>query len=571
MILPSGTTEFAPVQTERLSPWRLHGIVSSKTVTRCGLALLSSALLSGSLPPLDWGWLAWVALVPLMLACHDLAPLKAAGLGLLCGVASSFGIYGWLFEVPSFDLRHAVVLALYVGLYPAAWCASVAWLERRHASLIVTAPVLWVILDYLRAHAGFLALPWGTLAQTQHHNHAILQVASLGGEHGVTFLVALGNAALASVILRREQHGTVTAAIVLALAHLWGAAVLYAAPQGPTIRVTAIQPNIQIAERETEAGRKANMERLEQLTRVAAATKPSLIIWPESAVPGDLHADRPLIARLQRLTDQIGIPLIVGAARVEKFATGEKEVTIGSHVFNTAYLLKPGEPLAAPYRKRVLVPFAEYLPHPKIIPWPEWLAPRVAEMTPGEQAQLFKVTADLFVGALICWENLFPPLARESVHQGANVLVQLTNDVWFGRSAAPYQHNLMSVMRAVENRVPVLIASNTGPSQIIDGYGRVVATAPNTFVDGAVTADIHTNVATTLYTLSGDTVVFGLLASLGLVTWWCGGIRLRVSSLQGDFRDLSNQRQNLGASTDWDGSDQGDPAEAEDVPSITAT
>ena len=103
-------------------------------------------------------------------------------------------------------MRHAIVLALYVGAYPAAWCAATAWVTRRHVPLIVAGPALWVAMDPLRAHAGFLALPWGTLAQTQHYNLAILQIASLAGEQGVTFLVVLGNAALASLVLQRGSR-----------------------------------------------------------------------------------------------------------------------------------------------------------------------------------------------------------------------------------------------------------------------------------------------------------------------------------------------------------------------------
>jgi apolipoprotein N-acyltransferase len=223
-----------------------------------------------------------------------------------------------------------------------------------------------------------------------------------------------------------------------------------------------------------------------------------------------------LIARLQGLSDTIEIPLILGAAEVEKFATGDKEIRMDRRVFNTAHLLRPGEPLAQPYRKRVLVPFAEYLPHPDIIPWPEWLAPRVSDMTPGESTQLFSVTTDLSVGALICWENVFAPLARESVRNGANLLVQLTNDVWFGHSAAPWQHNLMSIMRAVENHVPIVIASNTGPSQIIDGYGRVVAGSTTIFTKGLATGSIHTSAGGTVYTAVGDVFVFGVFALLGM-------------------------------------------------------
>jgi apolipoprotein N-acyltransferase len=498
------------------------------------LTLLSSSLLICSLPQPDIGWFGWAALFPLIIAIQGLDPRRAAGLGLLFGIVSSFGVYGWLFEVPSFDMRHAVVLALYVGLYPASWCAATAWLMRRQFSIIMTAPVLWVVVDYLRAHAGFLALPWGTLAQTQHQNLAILQVATVGGEQAVTFLVALGNAALAVVILGREKQAAMIAGIILALAHLWGAVALHDAPQGSTIKVTAIQPNIQIAEREKEEGRRANLDRLELLTREASTDRPTLIVWPESAIPGDLPSDPPLVARLQRLTDEIGIPLIVGAAQIEKFAKGDPDITIGRRIFNTAYVLEPGEPLGRPYRKRILVPFAEYRPLADTIPWPEWLAPRVAEMTAGDGGQLLRVRENLSVGPLICWENLFAPLARASVRNGAQLLVQLTNDVWFGHSAAPYQHNLMSVMRAVENRVPIMIASNTGPSQIIDGYGRIVSGTPGVFVEGTAAGDIHVGSGVTWYTTTGDASV------LMLFVIWCFYFVWRTCSLPAGIREAAD-------------------------------
>ena len=497
----------------REARWFGASLVRDTVSLRVFLALLSALLLICSLPEPDIGWLGWVALVPLLLAIDRLPPLQAAGLGLVSGIAASFGIYGWLFEVPSFDMRHAVLLSLYVGAYPAAWAAATAWLTGRHVPLVIAAPTLWLVLDYLRAHAGFLALPWGTLAQTQHLNLPILQIASVIGEHGVTFLVAIGNAAIATVILSRERRATMITGLMLVLAHGWGAAVLFFAPHGSSISVTAIQPNIQIADRQTEERRTANLANLERLTRAAAEGRPSLIVWPESAIPGDLGSDPELVARLQRLTDKIGIPLIVGAAQVEKFATGETEVTIGRRLFNTAYLLKPGEALAEPYRKRMLVPFAEYLPHPDLIPWPEWLAPRVSEMTSGERAQLFHTRAGLSIGTLICWENLFAPLARESVNSGAQLLVQLTNDVWFGQSAAPHQHNLMSVMRAVENRIPIVIASNTGPSQIIDGFGRVVAHSDHLFEADVIVQNVPLGEHHTFYTDSGDWFVWCLVGA----------------------------------------------------------
>jgi len=480
-------------------------------ITPIALALLSAALLVVSLPSPDIGWLGWGALVPILLAIQGLSPGRAAALGLLTGVLASFGMYGWLFEVPSFDLRHAVLLALYVGAYPAIWASATSWALRRDIPLLLCAPVLWLLIDYLRGHAGFLALPWGTLAQTQHRNLALLQTASMIGEHGVTFLVALGNAALAALCLRRERTYATVALLILVTAHAWGATELFSPASGRSIRVAALQPNIQVGDRTTEAGREANLARLERLTREAASARPDLIVWPESAIPGDV-SDPALLHRLQQLSSDTAVPLILGAAEVEKFATGDNLLTIGRRLFNTAHLFQPSGATSAPYRKRMLVPFAEYVPHADVIPWPEWLAPHVTELTAGDSGQLFTIAPQMSVAALICWENLFSHLARESVNGGAQLLVQLTNDVWFGPTAAPRQHNLMSVMRAVENRVPVVIASNAGPSQLIDGYGRVVAATSNVFQESAITGAVALGGGGTVYSKTGDWFVLFVLA-----------------------------------------------------------
>ncbi|HMV57574.1 MAG TPA: apolipoprotein N-acyltransferase [Nitrospira sp.] len=480
-------------------------------ITPIALALLSAALLVVSLPSPDIGWLGWGALVPILLAIQGLSPGRAAALGLLTGVLASFGMYGWLFEVPSFDLRHAVLLALYVGAYPAIWASATSWALRRDIPLLLCAPVLWLLIDYLRGHAGFLALPWGTLAQTQHRNLALLQTASMIGEHGVTFLVALGNAALAALCFRRERTYATVALLILVTAHAWGATELFSPASGRSIRVAALQPNIQVGDRTTEAGREANLARLERLTREAASARPDLIVWPESAIPGDV-SDPALLHRLQQLSSDTAVPLILGAAEVEKFATGDNLLTIGRRLFNTAHLFQPSGATSPPYRKRMLVPFAEYVPQADVIPWPEWLAPRVTELTAGDSGQLFTIAPQMSVAALICWENLFSHLARESVNGGAQLLVQLTNDVWFGPTAAPRQHNLMSVMRAVENRVPVVIASNAGPSQLIDGYGRVVAATSNVFQESAITGAVALGGGGTVYSKTGDWFVLFVLA-----------------------------------------------------------
>lgn len=476
---------------------------------RCGGALLSGVLIVLSFPTPDQGWLAWVALVPLLLVCEGLKPGAAFALGLLTGVGTAFGVFRWLFEVPGFEMHHALLLALYVGLYTAAWSAGLSLLKRARMPLLMTAPALWVVLDYLKAHAGFLALPWATLAHSQHKNLAILQVASLTGEYGVTFLVVMGSVTVTELVMRRAWRSALVAGLVIGLAHAGGAVVLARSGERPGIRVAVVQPNIGAGEQRTPGDRTATMERLERLTLAAAATRPALIVWPETAV-GDFSRDRSLAERLQALAVTVQTPLIVGASESFKFAPRETGVVMRVNSYNSAYFVPPGEPIGEPYRKMRLLPFGEYLPLEGVVPWPSWLVPRVHAMTPGGVQRQFMLPDGGRVGVLICWENLFADFVRPAVQGGAQLLVQLTNDAWFGRTGAPRQHNLASVLRAVENRTPIVIASNTGPSQIIDPYGRVVAGVPALFSEGVATAAVPLGAGGTPYTRAGD--LFALVA-----------------------------------------------------------
>lgn len=492
----------------------------SRGAGRVGLALLTAGLLVFSFPNPDQGWLAWVALVPLLLACHGLGALTAGALGLLSGTAAAFGIFWWLFEVAAFGLHHALILALYLGLYPAAWCAGLALLAGRGVPLIVTGPALWVTLDYLKAHAAFMALPWATLAHSQHRNLAVLQLATLTGEYGITFLVVMASVAVAGILTRRAWPSAVAAALIIALAHGAGAVALSQPIGAPSLRVAVVQPNILISERGTAPDRAATLDRLERLTQSAAAERPALIAWPETAVR-DLARDPGLVERVRALARAVGTPLVIGASEFVKFARPAEEgnvegtgLTVRS--YNSAYLVVPGQPLGAPYHKMLLVPFGEYLPLQSAVRWPAWLVPKVFNSVPGDGQQLFALRDGTLVGTLICWENLFAGFVRAWVRDGAQLLVQLTNDNWFGPTAAPWQHNLASVLRAVENRVPVVIASNTGPSQIVDPHGRIRAAVPWLFVEGVAVADVPLGSGGTVYTRAGDLFVLALIIAVVL-------------------------------------------------------
>jgi apolipoprotein N-acyltransferase len=431
------------------------------------------------------------------------------------GLGTAYGTLHWIFEVPGFRLHHSLVAACYLALYLACWCVGVSLLARTAGTLAVPAACLWVLLDYIRAHAGFLAFPWGTLAQTQHRNLPLLQIATLTGEYGVTFIVALFSAALAGIILHRAWRVAIFVALLVALAHIGGRVVLKAANSDPSIRVAVVQPNIQRGEQATEEGHAATFKRLERLTRTAALEHPSLIAWPETAIAGNLQANPLLAADVQTLAQEVRAPIILGVSEMEKFAARDATGLSRRRTYNSAYLVTPGEPLLPPYRKRLLVPFGEYVPLEMILPWPAWMGGRGFDSEPGNESRLFTLPDGTPFAVMICWESLFSDLSRESVREGARLLVQLNNPVWFGQTAAAKQQNISSVFRAVENRVPVLLSSNTGPSQIIDRYGRVIAGGSEVFTAGIVTGDVELGSGETSYTQVGNLFICAALFTLG--------------------------------------------------------
>jgi apolipoprotein N-acyltransferase len=513
MIISSGTTEFPQTEVEKSASWRLQGIVSSRMATRCGLALLTSVLLSGSLPQLNWGWLAWVALTPLLLACSGLTSLRAAALGLLSGLAAAYGTMYWIFEVPAFGILHFLLGASYLALYPTIWCVGIAWMIRAGVTVTLPATALWVVLDYVRSHAGFLAFPWGTLAHTQHQNLAILQVATVAGEYGVTCIVALGSAAIAGMIVQRAWRHALCAGIIVLLAHAFGALVLWTEHPLPTIRLAAVQPNIPVGRLATLEGRRTNFDHLERLTKAASAMGPALIAWPETAIAGNVQANPVLAAELQTLVQNVGTPIVLGVSEVEKFSLRDDRGEIRRRAYNSAYVLAPDLPLAGPYHKRILMPFGEYMPLERFVSWPAWVGGRGYDRASGNRPQLFSLPDGTIFSVLICWESLFSGLSRESVAEGARLLVQLNNPAWFGRSAASQQQSLSSVLRAVENRVPVLIASNTGPSQLIDAYGRIIVSSSTLFAPDVVVGDVAPGQKSTFYTRAGDWFVWVLVVT----------------------------------------------------------
>jgi len=482
-----------------------------KIFLRIVLAGLSAGLLFLSLPNPDQGWLAWIALVPLLIACRGLGPFQACLIGLFCGLLSNALIFSWILHVPGFRYYHFGLAALYLALYPALWCGGLALLGRYRLTALIVAPSFWVCLDFIKAHAGFLALPWASLAFTQHDNLPLLQMMTVTGEYGVTFLLIMVNLAMYDLIVNYAWRRALAVLTLIMCIWTWGAFELTRSTPPPNILAAVIQPSILLTERQTVSGRLASLQRLERLTRNAARLKPAFIVWPETALRG-FPNDPQQTERVIQMVKAIHIPLILGTSEYEKFSLpadpGTHIIKLATRSYNSAYLVMPDGTLSIPYRKRRLVPFAEYLPGQPYLNWPKWVVHKSFNILPGNQPGYVFPKRDLKIALIICWENLFPDFIRAMAANHIDIIVQLTNDNHFGHSAAPRQHNIASRFRAVENRVPVVVASNTGPSVIFDAWGREVAMINRLFCAGTLTGLISRGSNGTCYTFYGDVFAY---------------------------------------------------------------
>ena len=495
------------------------------------LSLLSGIVLA--LPFCDGRlWIfSWIGFLLLFFALQNKKGLSAFFLSYLTGVVFwSITIY-WLIHV---TLPGQILLILYLSLYFGIFGLLVSKLltiDYRLSTLLFI-PSLWVVLEYLRAHllTGF---GWALLGYSQYLNLPIIQVADLFGVYGVSFLVMAGNAAVYSAFsLQPSTFSKIKKCSVFALSFsiilVYGYYQLSRQPTaawaigGPTtafwpaesrklFKVSVIQGNIPQELKWAPGSQAFILDRYIRLTKEAALAKPDLIIWPEASNPGFLgdESDARINENIFNLAKEIKIPLLVGSVVKEK-----------REYFNSALLINEFG-LVGRYDKLHLVPFGEYIPLKGAFKFLENIVP-IGEFTPGREYVVFKPSTTDYkplanFSALICFEDTLPELSRNFAGKGADFLVNITNDAWFKKTTAPYQHLSASVFRAVENRLPLARSANTGVSCFIDSNGRVISriiqNGKDIFVSGIKTQDIVLSPkAKSLYQSIGDIFVLGCFA-----------------------------------------------------------
>jgi apolipoprotein N-acyltransferase len=498
---------------------------------------LSATLIVLSFPDFSFGWLAWFGLVPLLWVLSTRGPGSGFLLAHACGMLVIIGGFFWILEIDRYTWLHHVFLVAYLGLYVGLFGLAFSLICQRWGLIpaFAAAPFIWVALEYLRSNLAFLALPWLLLSHSQYEYVPIIQVAAVTGAYGISFLIVLVNAALAMVVLNvgRRLRGAVSSASELPSSSailgmifftatfatsvlLYGEAKLSTAIEGPEFTVAVVQANIAQERKWDRQHAEDIMTNFTDLSRRALVDQPDLIVWPETATPGSISRNRRVNARVHNLARELEVSLLLGSSQQRKFGS-VAEARLDYR--NSAFLIPParGAVKHQRYDKIRLLPFGEYLPLKQIIPWDAIDIPDVGGYTAGSEFTVFEMS-DARFAVTICWENIFPDLVRQFVRNGAQFIINITNEAWFGKTAAPYQFLSMSVLRAVENGVFVIRCANTGISGFIDPKGRVYARVANKqgvdiFISGVLTGSVILQKSKTLYTRFGDWFVWFSIAA----------------------------------------------------------
>ncbi|HEV8438787.1 MAG TPA: apolipoprotein N-acyltransferase [Methylomirabilota bacterium] len=485
---------------------------------RVSMLVVAGVLGALAFPRSDAWLFAWVWLAPALACALARSPRGALADGWLSGTAFFVVLLRWLDY--TFTHYSAIpwplgwlplgALAAYCGLYTGAVTAAVAWLKLRLGAgcALAAAPLLWVAGEWIRGHlmGGF---PWGLMGYSQHGALPVIQIAELGGVYAVSFLVVAVNAGVAGVVGlggRRALPGALGAAVLLALSLGFGASALRAADgaggdQRGALDVAVIQPSVEQTIKWDPARHAETIAIHERLTREAARDRPALIVWPETAAAIFLRGDPELLARLTALSAELATPLLVGSV-------DRQEGPVGKYL-NSAFLLT-GQGIRAKYDKIHLVPFGEYVPLGWLIGFVRSWAEFISDFAAGKAETVFHLPGTSF-GTVICYEVIFPELFRGFVAGGAGFMVNITNDAWFGETSGPWQHLGMLPLRAVEHRVWIARAANTGISGFVEPSGRVTRMLP-LFERGVAHHRMALRGRATLYTRAGDWLAYGCLA-----------------------------------------------------------
>lgn len=475
------------------------------------LAMFSGLLIALSFPNAGMSFLSWIALIPMLIAMEESTPGTAFRIGITCGITAYATLLYWINIVITQygHLPWAISVPIYLTLV--AWLAmfyGFALMIARHGELAgiksaFTLPIAWIAFDFLRSFllTGF---PWAMLGHSQYRTLPLIQIADIAGVYGITLLIVLANVVLYRVfraITGAKINYPAKSAIILIT--LLIATLLYGFNRlnavgisgKPGLKVALVQGNIDQDVKWSLAFQEQTLSIYERLTREAAKRGVDLVVWPESAVPFFLQDEPEHAERIRKIARDLSTALLTGSPA--------HELRNGKQTFlNSAFVISPSGETLGRSDKLHLVPFGEYVPLGRFFPFINKIVVGIGDFAPGEHATPLNIGRTQ-VGTLVCFEAIFPEVAREYVNNGARILVNITNDAWFGRSSAPYQHLSIATFRAVETRTPLLRAANTGITTIIDHNGHI-RNMTELFKEGYRTGEVRPGTGDSIYLKLGD-------------------------------------------------------------------
>ena len=511
----------------------LHGAAFFKKIVPWLAAIASGILLRGGYAPFEDGEVAWLALVPLLIALRFATPRRAFRLGLASGLVFWGSSLAWLWKLtdnggpwPLVIIGYAF-LATYCALYTGAFAALAAplWQQQprptdpdvppgsapapplptdnvwHDLARALAATTLWVGLELMRSRflTGFA---WNHLGVSQIGNRSILQLASLGGVYAVSAAVMLLNVTVANVAVRiwqssrrlisaRRHWDLMIVLSLLVIAFYWGLSDMrryeQLANQGPRMMVAAVQPNAPSIFERDALGEIQVLQRLANQSQLVSVSRPDLLVWPETSLLGTVPLDIDAMNFAHQIARLVDAPLLVGATEGIGPISDEG---LPADIANASWLFAPDGSIAGRYRKQHLVPFGEYIPLDRWFPRLERLSPIGFSCVAGTSNSLMRVAirhggrvgtlpqaeaptdSETLISPLICFEDTVSELSRRAVKAGAGLLVNQSNDAWFGGSSEGRQHHAQAILRAVENRTPMLRCANAGVSALVDAVGR---------------------------------------------------------------------------------------------------
>ena len=518
----------AQAPNRKLLPQSLTRVRASvPTLAEASLAIASALLLVLSFPDFDLWWLAWIGLVPLLVIMTGTPKAgRAFLLGWLWGVIFFYGTCWWL-TYPMIHYAHigaplAYLLVLlpvmFVALFPALFCAVLAGVVSRFGvAALFVAPFVWVSFELGRY--AVTGLGWNAIGYSQAFHPMLIQSARWGGVYAVSFLILLSNAAIANLLVRRRIAWSLSSLVIVALIVLASAGIQRRTPEvrrlsyRPELKVIAVQPNVPMEGPDDPASMNQLLNRHLELSKQGLADPSNglegsrLVIWPESPMNFSYSRDSQLRDAVATLARTNHTSVLLNSL--------EPAPNSGEH--NSAILVNEEGRIVAQYDKIRLMPFGEYVPLPQWIPGASSVRGIVGDFTAGTKYTLMPL-GDLRAGVFICIEAAHPGIAKSFANEGADVLINISNDGYLGPTPVMRQHLSNAIFRAVENDRDVLRVTNSGISAYIDPRGRVIDSTPGLQPAARVWSAGRKHEGTTFYTRHGDVFAYlCALISLGVV------------------------------------------------------